>query len=80
MERNAINYSRNLLAYGVRAAMYSELHAVHVHSAAMHYLQCCFLSWYGRHVGDHLGQPRTDVGESGEFPLAIPFSSYFVMS
>lgn len=24
MERNAINYSRNLLAYGVRAGMYSE--------------------------------------------------------
>lgn len=24
MERNVINYSRNLLAYGVRAAMYGE--------------------------------------------------------
>jgi hypothetical protein len=25
MERNFINYSRNLLAYGIRAGMYSEL-------------------------------------------------------
>ena len=61
MERNVINYSRNLLAYGVRIGMYRTSPP---RSSSIPVLTV--RSWHGCHARYDLGQSLPDVCEGGE--------------
>lgn len=65
IERNVLNYSRNLLAYGVRLAMYSECSFLCGVDANL--MSHC--SRHGHTVGDGVGQSCANLVQNREWPL-----------